>query len=78
MRTSKDRQVQIDNKCYAKATKNGERTFTLVEHDVTSPRTILFWIMENFETASEAKLEDAFELAMEMQRSQFVTKRRAD
>ncbi len=55
-----------DTKVYAKARNRGQETFTLVEQDRTSPRTILFWIGENFETAPPEKLRDAFERALRM------------
>ncbi len=55
-----------DTKVYAKAKNRGQETFTLVEQDRTSPRTILFWIGENFETAPPEKLRDAFERALRM------------
>ncbi len=55
-----------DTKVYAKAKNRGQETFTLVAQDRTSPRTILFWIGENFETAPPEKLRDAFERALQM------------
>ncbi len=55
-----------DTKVYAKARNRGQETFTLVGQDRTSPRTILFWIGENFETAPPEKLRDAFERALRM------------
>lgn len=55
-----------DTGCHARAKQRGQQTFTLVEQDRTSPRTILFWIGENFETASQEKLRDAFEMALRM------------
>ena len=55
-----------DTKVYAKAKNRGQETFTLVAQDRTSPRTILFWIGENFETAPPEKLRDAFERALRM------------
>ncbi len=55
-----------DTKVYAKARNRGQETFTLVAQDRTSPRTILFWIGENFETAPPEKLRDAFERALRM------------
>ncbi len=55
-----------DTQVYAKARNRGQETFTLVAQDRTSPRTILFWIGENFETAPPEKLRDAFERALRM------------
>ena len=66
-----------DNACYRKAFERNEMTFTLVERDRSSPRTILFWIMENFATAPPEKLRDAFEDARAMQFSR-VEKKNAD
>jgi hypothetical protein len=66
-----------DNQCYTRAFERDQMTFTLVEQDVTSPRTILFWIMENFTTCPVPKLRDAFETALGMQHST-VHKKSAD
>jgi hypothetical protein len=66
-----------DAECFRKAEARGELTFTVTERDPTSPKTILFWIMENFETAPAEKLRDAFEGALGMQFSQ-IQKKRAD
>lgn len=55
-----------DTRVYLKAKGRGQETFTLVGQDRTSPRTILFWIGENFETAPPEKLRDAFERALRM------------
>jgi hypothetical protein len=68
---------KMDAECFEKARKRGEQTFTVVEHDVTAPRTILFWIMENFANVPPEKLRDAFEDALARQHSK-VTKRYAD
>lgn len=48
-----------DYHCHTKAVARGQQTFTLVEQDLSSPRTICFWIMENIETCSPEKLVDA-------------------
>jgi hypothetical protein len=53
-----------DRKCMAKAIEKDELTFTLVEHDKTSPRTVAFWIMENIETAPSHKLHEALEFCL--------------
>lgn len=58
-----------DRAVYEKAVKRIQRTFTLVEQDKSSPRTILFWIMENFYTSPDDKLYDAFEDALAMKNS---------
>jgi hypothetical protein len=55
-----------DEKCYEKAVARGDRTFTLVGRDKSSPRTICFWIMENIETAPSSKLREALESALIM------------
>lgn len=58
-----------DNKCFEKATQRGQRTFTLVEQDRSSPRTIAFWILENIETCPDGKLFDALADALAMRRA---------
>jgi len=55
-----------DSKCFNKARRRGQRTFTLVEQDRSSPRTIAFWILENIETCPAQKLFDALEDAVIM------------
>lgn len=69
--------MQHDNDCYTKAVKRGQRTWTLIEQDVSAPRTILFWISENLLTAPDAKLWDAFEDLMAFKNSA-ITKKQAD
>jgi hypothetical protein len=49
----------MDSKCHQKAIERNQQTFTLVEQDRSSPRTICFWILENIETAPREKLVDA-------------------
>jgi hypothetical protein len=44
-----------DTQCHAHAKQRGQETFTLVEQDITSVRTIAHWIYENIGQASEAK-----------------------
>ncbi len=63
-----------DKTCFEKAARRGQRTFTLVEQDRSAQRTILWWIMENWEHAPDAKLQDAFEDALAMKRSQVEKK----
>jgi hypothetical protein len=55
-----------DNRCFAKAKQRGQRTFTLVAQDKSSPRTIAFWILENIETCPAAKLHEALDDAIVM------------
>lgn len=56
----------MDKKCFEKAQAKGQQTFTLVEQDLSAPRTICFWIMENIETAPVGKLIDALQDALAM------------
>lgn len=53
-----------DDSCFKKAKANGEQRFTLRAQDVTTPKTICFWIMENIETSGEEKLRHALEDAL--------------
>ena len=55
-----------DQNCYEKAKARGERTFTLVGQDRSSPKIVVEWIKENIETAPAAKLREALEAALEM------------
>jgi len=55
-----------DQKCHDKAVARGDETFTLVGQDLTSPRTICFWILENIETAPPQKLIEALNDAIRM------------
>ena len=59
-------EVDTERECYARARARQQETFTLVAQDRTSPRTILYWIGENFETAPPEKLREAFERALRM------------
>ena len=77
MRTQLQKQQERDMNCYEKAKQRGQRTFTVVEQDISAPKTILFWIMENWATATTSKLEDAFETAIGM-RDSTVVKKKAD
>lgn len=71
-------QLAMDARCFRNARQRGETTFSLIERDPTSPRTILFWIMENFDGKTPApKLRDAFEDALQMLFSP-IEKKRAD
>jgi hypothetical protein len=69
--------IKMDAECHSKAIARGEQTFTLVEHDPTSPLTILEWIKLNWYTAPIGKLRDAFEDALCMKAST-IEKRAAD
>ena len=77
MKTSKQQQIERDEACYRKARVAGERTFTLRERDKSSPKTILYWIMLNWDTCPTLKLQDAFEDAINM-RDSALDKRVAD
>jgi hypothetical protein len=55
-----------DEQVFLRAHRRGQETFTLVAQDRSAPRTILYWIGENFETAPPEKLRDAFERALRM------------
>jgi hypothetical protein len=65
-----------DNRCFANAKKRNQRTFTLVEQDRTSVRTIAFWILENIERAPDEKLRQALEDCLAMRK--FPHKKQAD
>ena len=69
---------KMDYRCAEKARSRNQQTCTLVEQDATSPRVILFWIMENFDgKVPPEKLRDAFEDALAIVYSE-VPKKRAD
>lgn len=55
---------KMDNECHRKAISRGQQTFTLVEQDQTSAKTVLAWIWLNWDTAPVSKLRDAFEDAI--------------
>lgn len=57
-----------DTNCHARAKQRNQETFTLVEQDITTVRTIAHWIYENIEQASEAKLRDALEGYLRMRK----------
>jgi hypothetical protein len=60
-----------DDKCHLKARERGQRTFTLVEQDLTAPRTIAYWILENIETCPRQKLHLAIDDACDMRAAKF-------
>lgn len=55
-----------DAKCYEKAKARGDKTFTLVGQDRTSPTVICEWIKQNIETCPAEKLREALEDALAM------------
>jgi hypothetical protein len=75
--TNKDANRTRDYQCFEKARAKGEMTFTVVEHDLTSPLTILRWIELNFATCPREKLLDAFHDALNM-RDSTIPKKAAD
>lgn len=50
-----------DVKCFVKAQKRKQKTWTLVEQDATAVDTIVFWISRNILTAPPEKLREALE-----------------
>lgn len=70
------RSKKDDVECFTKARAAGEQTFTLRSQDVTSPRVIAYWILENIETAPPEKLMDALMDAIEMR--EHPSRRNAD
>lgn len=65
-----------DARVFVRAKQRNQTTFTLVAQDETSPKSIMFWIMENIETAPDEKLRDAFERAIAMRKH--PARKRAD
>lgn len=62
-----DDNVQWDEvECRQKAQARGDLTFTLVGQDLSSPRTIAFWILENIESCPAEKLKEALDKAIRM------------
>jgi len=55
-----------DDSCKARAEERGDKTFTLVGQDRTSPEVICYWILRNIETAPAGKLVDALARALAM------------
>lgn len=55
-----------DMNCYEKAMSRGQKTFTLVEQDMSSPFVIIEWIKCNIMTCPAQKLRDALESAIAM------------
>jgi hypothetical protein len=57
-----------DDSCFEKAKVAGEQRFTLRAQDVTAPKCIAFWILENIETAPDDKLRHALDDALRARR----------
>jgi hypothetical protein len=53
-----------DYACFRKGHANGEQLFTLRSQDLSMPRVICYWILENIETASDGKLRHALDDAL--------------
>lgn len=53
-----------DAKCFEKAQRRGQLTWTLVQQDKTAPIAICEWIKLNIETAPADKLRKALESAI--------------
>ena len=66
-----------DSICHAKAKQRGQKTFTLVEQDITAPGVICDWISRNIYTCPKEKLREALEAAIAMRDSD-VKKKDAD
>lgn len=66
---------KANDKCLEKAADN-EMLFVLRAQDKSAPKVVLHWIAKNFENASEEKLREAFEAAMQMKR--WPTRKEAD
>lgn len=65
-----------DDACHAKAKARGQRTFTLVEQDLSTVKTIAHWIYLNIETAPAEKLREALEDCITMR--DFSPRKEAD
>lgn len=65
-----------DARCFVKAKSRGQKTFTVVEQDATTVKTIAHWIYLNIETAPADKLHDALDSAIAMR--DFPSKKNAD
>ncbi len=57
-----------DRSAFDKAWKAGEQTFAIRSQDKTSAKCIVFWILENIDTAPEKKLKHALEDALRARR----------
>lgn len=54
-----------DDSCLDKV-KSNEPIFVLRGQDLSSPKVVMHWIAKNFDTCSDEKLREAFELALKM------------
>lgn len=64
----KKREEQINvNSTLSKARQN-ETLFILRGQDMSAPKTIINWVAENIYTASDKKLKEALECALDMRR----------
>lgn len=55
-----------------------EQIFILRAQDEMAPITVLKWIQDNFFTAPEEKLREAFETALAMNKQEDVLRKKAD
>lgn len=55
-----------NDRCHANAVERGQKTFTLVEQDITAVPTIAFWIQQNILTAPADKLRKALQDCIDM------------
>jgi hypothetical protein len=62
--------------CIKKAKERGDKIFSLVGQDLSSPTVICEWMKQNIETAPIAKLRNALEVAIEMRQTR--NRKRAD
>lgn len=63
-----------DTQCHARAKARNERTFTLVEQDITTPEVICDWVTRNIRTAPLSKLQEALESAHAIAHSEVIKK----
>jgi hypothetical protein len=68
--TEQTKRYYKDGDCFAKAKARGQKTFTLVEQDLSAPATIVEWIKINIQNdvTPDDKLRSALEDALEMRR----------
>lgn len=67
-----------DTQCHARAKVRGQRTFTLVEQDLTTPEVICEWIKLNIKTCGWNKLLEALQSAYMIAQESKVVKKAAD
>lgn len=65
-----------DAKVFKKAQSRNQRTWTVVEQDITAVKTIAHWIYLNIETAPDDKLRTALEEILVMRK--FPNRKTAD